>query len=222
MGTGTTVGRPGAHRDSAACHTPNGGFDRGSGDASAAQIVRNRRLTDADMASESFLAHSRLLQEVTEQRRSIAGHDSIAITLDMGKSREIFHAPRTIAKTALIPQCGPMASDDRWEALGWYCRRLIIQELERGVTQTEIADKIGITQPVISGIKTGRSLPHLATAIALAEYFRRTPGELLDEAIKWWDERGGRQESLRVQREEYEKKVERARSEPKKVRLRRQ
>ena len=114
-----------------------------------------------------------------------------------------------------------MAEDDTWEGLGWYCRRLIIQELERGVTQQEIADRIGVTQPVISSIKTGRSLPHLATAIALARYFRRTPGELLDESIKWWDERGGRKESLEAKRVMYEQAVEKATQSAKKVRSRR-
>lgn len=139
----------------------------------------------------------------------------------MTGSREKFHPPRGIAKTSLFQQCEPVADDDSWESAGWYCRRLIIQELERGVTQQEIADRIKVTQPVISSIKNARTLPHLATLIALAKYFRRTPGELLDESIKWWTERGGRQESLDVQREAYERRLDSAATGPRRAQKKR-
>lgn len=106
-----------------------------------------------------------------------------------------------------------MPKDDRWEALGWYCRLLIIQEIERGVHQSEIAERIGVTQPVISNIKLAQTMPSMATALALSEYFRRTPGELWNEALDWWEKRGGRQEALRVHQERLQARL--AASEPK-------
>jgi DNA-binding XRE family transcriptional regulator len=91
--------------------------------------------------------------------------------------------------------------DDRGLSLGWYCRKLLLQEIDRGVKQTEIATRTGLKQATISQIKDAKVLPTLQTAIALAEYFRRTPGELVNEAIDWWTKRGGREESIAAQDE---------------------
>lgn len=113
---------------------------------------------------------------------------------------------RPIAKTRAFTQTEPMPADDRGEALGWFCRRMIIQERERGKTQREIGEKVGLTQATISNIENAVTLPAITTAIALAEYFKRTPGELLDEALDWWSNRGGREEAIRTTKEAQQKR----------------
>lgn len=89
----------------------------------------------------------------------------------------------------------PSAIDDRDQALPWYVRRLILQEEERGVQQKDIASATGLNQGSISQMKRPQGVG-LRTCVLIAAYFRRTPGELLDEALTWW-ERGGREEATR-------------------------
>lgn len=115
--------------------------------------------------------------------------------------------PRTIVKVRSPDQALGMPTDDRGEALGWYVQLLIKQELERGLSQSELAEKSGIAQPAISQILSRGQGVGLHTLIAFADYRRQDPGALLSEALEWWLNRGGRQHALDQQRQAYEQKV---------------
>jgi transcriptional regulator with XRE-family HTH domain len=80
--------------------------------------------------------------------------------------------------------------DDRAKAVNWYARRLLLQEQERGTKPAEIARATGLTKTTISHIMTDARSAGLLALIKLAPYFRRTQGELLDEALRWWESHG--------------------------------
>ena len=84
--------------------------------------------------------------------------------------------------------------DDRTEALAWYLRKLLIQERDRGVKPAFIAKQVGWHKSQISLIMTDARSAGATALFRLAKYFRRSEGELLDEALSWW-ERQGRGES---------------------------
>lgn len=76
--------------------------------------------------------------------------------------------------------------DDRGEALAWYFRMLIRQELERGVKQVELAERLGVGKGHISQIQKGTLGIGTQKLIAFSEALGHKPGELLDKALAWW------------------------------------
>lgn len=83
--------------------------------------------------------------------------------------------------------------DDRGEALAWYFRRLVQEELDAGVERKELLERLGIAKGHLSQLehaKVGIGVPKL---IQFAAAFRLTPGELLDRALAWWETKGRRE-----------------------------
>jgi transcriptional regulator with XRE-family HTH domain len=83
------------------------------------------------------------------------------------------------------------SQDDRGEAVRWYLYLRVKEELDRAVPLREIARRTGIAAPQLSLLINGGSSGGLLSLIRYADKSGRTPGELLDEALRWW-ERGGR------------------------------
>jgi hypothetical protein len=84
---------------------------------------------------------------------------------------------------------------DQWMCVGWYCRKLILQEIERGGTQQGIADRGGVTQPaLVPVVKEGKGVG-VPMLFALAKAFRLEPTELLAESIRWWEKSGRKERS---------------------------
>lgn len=83
------------------------------------------------------------------------------------------------------------SQDDRGEAVRWYLHLRVSQEVSRAVTLSEVARRTGIAKPQLSLLLNGGSSGGLLSLIRYADKSGRTPGELLDEALHWW-ERGGR------------------------------
>lgn len=51
---------------------------------------------------------------------------------------------------------------------------------ERGLSQGELAAAMGVSRQTINSIETGRYLPSLPLAIALARFFKTTVEEVFD------------------------------------------
>ena len=64
--------------------------------------------------------------------------------------------------------------------------QLRIKELckEKGITLNQLAEKIGISQPSISGIATGKQKPAFDTLEKMADALEVTPAELLPSTNK--------------------------------------
>lgn len=89
------------------------------------------------------------------------------------------------------------SEDDRGEAVSWYLHLRVSEEVERSVPLRELSRRLGIAAPQLSLLlKSGRS-GGILTLIRYADGSGRTPGELLDEALRWW-EKGGRDYRERV------------------------
>jgi putative transcriptional regulator len=58
-----------------------------------------------------------------------------------------------------------------------------IRELrgERGLSQAELAQAVDVSRQTINSIETGRYVPSLPLALALARYFGRTVEEIFDD-----------------------------------------
>lgn len=87
--------------------------------------------------------------------------------------------------------------DDRGEALAWFFRDLVQQEIDRGATRKELYEKFGIGKGHLSQIENGKLGLGVPKIIQFSGYFNWTPGEMLDRALGWW-ERSGRKEKARV------------------------
>lgn len=83
------------------------------------------------------------------------------------------------------------SSDDRGESVRWYLYLRVREELDRAVPLREVARRTGIAAPQLSLLINGGSSGGLLSLIRYADKSGRSPGELLDEALRWW-ERGGR------------------------------
>lgn len=84
------------------------------------------------------------------------------------------------------------SSDDRGESVRWYLYLRVREELDRAVPLREVARRTGIAAPQLSLLINGGSSGGLLSLIRYADKSGRSPGELLDEALRWW-ERGGRE-----------------------------
>lgn len=80
-------------------------------------------------------------------------------------------------------------NDDREGALGWYCRKLVQHELDLGKTQVELARATELTKAHINQLAHGRGAGFVV-CIKMAAYLRKSAGELLDEALEWWEKKG--------------------------------
>ena len=52
-----------------------------------------------------------------------------------------------------------------------FCERLRVLRKERGKTQVQVAQKIGITYRQYQGLEAGSSLPSYKTFLSIADYF---------------------------------------------------
>ena len=66
----------------------------------------------------------------------------------------------------------------------------------RGLTQQDIADKVGITVRSVSGWECGKAIPHLGTLAALAQVLGQEPERFVGPA----QERAARRRAERVAR----------------------
>jgi transcriptional regulator with XRE-family HTH domain len=69
----------------------------------------------------------------------------------------------------------------REESLGAVLRQM---RLDRGWSQTEMADRAGIGQPTLSNIENGRKRPYRETLAALENALGVTPDALLEVALR--------------------------------------
>lgn len=99
--------------------------------------------------------------------------------------------------------------DDRGEALAWYFRLLVKQEIARGTKRKDLLEKFGITKGHLSQIERGKLGIGVPKLVQFAGTFGYTPGEMLDRALSWW-EAMGRAERARCLLEEAEKAVREA------------
>lgn len=109
------------------------------------------------------------------------------------------------------------SEDDRGEALSWYLHLRISEEVGRAVPLRELERRTGIAAPQLSLLlKHGKS-GGVLSLIRYADKSGRTPGELLDEALRWW-EKGGRayaeQQVYRMAEERTRPKSSRRKSHP--------
>lgn len=82
------------------------------------------------------------------------------------------------------------SEDDRGEALSWYLHLRVSEEVGRAVPLRELERRTGMKAPQLSLLlKTGKG-GGLLSLIRYAEDTGRTPGELLDEALRWWEKSG--------------------------------
>lgn len=99
--------------------------------------------------------------------------------------------------------------DDRGEALAWYFRLLVRQEIEKGVTRAQLCQQLGIEKGHLSQIENGKLGIGVPKLVQFAAVFGMNPGELLDRALSWWQPLG-RRERARVLAERAAKAAERA------------
>ncbi len=81
-------------------------------------------------------------------------------------------------------------ADDRGEALAWYFRMLIRHELQKGVKQVELAERLGVGKGHISQIQKGTLGIGTQKLISFSEALGQKPGDLLDKALAWWPVHG--------------------------------
>jgi putative transcriptional regulator len=56
------------------------------------------------------------------------------------------------------------------------------QRTERGLTQQELGDAMGVSRQTINAIETERYMPSLPLAIALARFFATSVEEMFDDS----------------------------------------
>jgi putative transcriptional regulator len=56
------------------------------------------------------------------------------------------------------------------------------ERTERGLTQQELGDAMGVSRQTINAIETGRYMPSLPLAMALARYFATSVEEMFDDS----------------------------------------
>lgn len=79
-------------------------------------------------------------------------------------------------------------------AINWYVRRLLLQELDLGTKAADIARRSGLTPAQISHIKKdARSAGMLAVIKLSRPIFRRSEGQVIDEALAFWEKQGRRE-----------------------------
>lgn len=80
--------------------------------------------------------------------------------------------------------------DDRTEAAKWFVAMLIQHEVERGRTQVDIGEHLHRDKGQVSLLRSGSAGVGFSTWFLIADWQRRNPGEMLDEALEWWSARG--------------------------------
>ena len=70
---------------------------------------------------------------------------------------------------------------------GWNVKRFFISELQNGLTQKEIAERVGTSQPHISSWLSGQRIPSSKNLVKLCQVLNKTPMEfyVLVENIKY-------------------------------------
>jgi transcriptional regulator with XRE-family HTH domain len=81
-------------------------------------------------------------------------------------------------------------TDDRGEALAWYFRLLVKQEIERGTKRKDLLKKFGIQKGHLSQIERGKLGIGIPKLVQFATVFGYSPGEMLDRALSWWEAMG--------------------------------
>lgn len=99
--------------------------------------------------------------------------------------------------------------DDRGEALAWYFRLLVRQEIEKGMKRSELCERLGIEKGHLSQIENGKLGIGVPKLVQFAAAFGMMPGELLDRALSWWVPLG-RKERNRVLAERAQKAAAKA------------
>ena len=82
------------------------------------------------------------------------------------------------------------STDDRGECVRWYLHLRVSEELGRAVPLREVARRTGIAAPQLSLLVKHGTSGGLVMLIRYAEGTGRTPGALLDEALRWWEKSG--------------------------------
>lgn len=99
-------------------------------------------------------------------------------------------------------------------ALAWYLRLLYSQELDKGVTLTQFALKSGIHKSRLSRLIKSAEGTGLEFLSGFSQYFGRSPGAILDDALRWWNLKGidyAQRESAKKEEERQEDLNRRAR-----------
>ncbi len=65
-----------------------------------------------------------------------------------------------------------------------FCENVKSRRTSLGLTQTDLANRLGVTQPVVAAIEAGRRVPTLTTVQQVADALDSSPLELLSEAEK--------------------------------------
>jgi transcriptional regulator with XRE-family HTH domain len=94
--------------------------------------------------------------------------------------------------------------DDRGEALFWYIHMLIENKLSEGTKAADLARLTGVTKAQLSQIQSGRPGGGLLTLIRFAKVDHRSPGQILDAALAWWEKVGRRYRAAFKAREAHE------------------
>ena len=82
------------------------------------------------------------------------------------------------------------SDDDRGEAVRWYLHLRVSEDRARNIPLREIARRLDIAAPQLSLLLSSGKNAGLVTLIRYAEGSGRTPGEMLDEALRWWEKSG--------------------------------
>jgi hypothetical protein len=80
--------------------------------------------------------------------------------------------------------------DDRGEALFWYLGLLLENWDRAGINGPEIQRRTGVSKAQVSQIRTGKPGGGVWTLIRLAKLDGRSPGQMLDDALGWWERQG--------------------------------
>ncbi len=75
---------------------------------------------------------------------------------------------------------------EKKEKLAIYFMPIILRRYrdKAGLSQQELADKIGVSKGFISALEGGRSVPNLDRLLQIAEAFGLMPGALVDDLLK--------------------------------------
>lgn len=85
---------------------------------------------------------------------------------------------------------GTPQDDDRAEALDWFTVLLIRQAQDQGRTLKQIGSAMGRDKAHVSQILSGKLGVGNTVWMGVADWQRRDPGELMSEALAWWETRG--------------------------------
>lgn len=158
----------------------------------AVQPVVERRAAHVEVLGALLSRDLVVLEKVVQQGRSVHCRDML-MNLNRGATEIV---------TSVQPgeqYAAGMADpeDDRGEALAWYVRLLVRQELDRGTERKELLRRLGIQKGHLSQIERGKLGVGVPKLIQFAAAFGYTPGVLLDRALSWWQSQG-RQERARI------------------------